>query len=348
MRTHAQHLALTAIFLGGCINIDLPSETRVQSTRILAIVSEPPEFAPGQDLVMSAMVTDAEGSPIVGDEAGLRFRWSVCLDLQTLFGAADQPLPEEAESDGPRCRDEASGRIELQQGGDLPVGFGRLPGAASQALFDQLALLLPLLENADPLAAEAIEQLVDTVGLAIVIDFEIFEARDDGSEERIALGFKRVAITQREDPTTNPPEPRFEVGGVELSAREVDTPFVCLPVEDPEDRPRVLAGERLEIVPEEEGLLSEVPEGEEPGLEDWIETYPVISLDGSIQINEESAYYSYFGTAGGFAEGITQRPFRNEVWTAPADPGVYPLWIVVRDGHLGGSACRFEVEVVAE
>ncbi|MBZ0121149.1 MAG: hypothetical protein K8H88_29405, partial [Sandaracinaceae bacterium] len=59
----------------------------------------------------------------------------------------------------------------------------------------------------------------------------------------------------------------------------------------------------------------------------------------------ESAYYAWYSTAGAFDADITQRPERDVEWTAPVIPGVYPIWLVVRDGHLGASYCRAEIEV---
>mgnify|MGYP000078389882 CR=1 FL=1 len=46
---------------------------------------------------------------------------------------------------------------------------------------------------------------------------------------------------------------------------------------------------------------------------------------------------------GSFDPEITLAPERATVWTTPRDAGVYPLWVVVRDGHLGTSGCRVGV-----
>ena len=35
-----------------------------------------------------------------------------------------------------------------------------------------------------------------------------------------------------------------------------------------------------------------------------------------------------------------------QMWTAPAEPGPQAIWVVVRDGHGGSSACRLDVEVI--
>ena len=156
------------------------------------------------------------------------------------------------------------------------------------------------------------------------------EAFRDG--ELIAFGFKRFAITQRASPTTNPPPPRFSVGDVWLSARGGGDPHVCAPEEGA--RPVVEAEAEVTITPEE-------------GEEAWLEPYPVFALGNEIQLNEEQAYYSWFVTAGEMDDDVTQRPEREVIWTAPEEPGVYPLWLVVRDGHLGMSYCRAEIEVAA-
>lgn len=311
--------------LAGCIDIDLPSPSRITTPRILGVVVEPPELAPGVDLTVSALVLDAEGAPLVPPDA--TYVWQTCLDAAAVFGAADQPLPGQG-MDGPRCVDEATGLIVLEPAPDQPPGFAVLPGEVTQELFDQLEALLPVLEALDPDATAVVRTLIDTVGLPFEVDLFVLDAQG----EVLVQGFKRFAITLRDPATTNPPDPRLQVADVWYTGRGVEEPFVCVP-EDGGGIVAVPPGAALTLAPDEDD-------------EAWLETYPVVGLDGRLQENQETAFYSWFRTAGGFREDITQRPFREEEWTAPAEPGVYPLVVSVRDGHLGGSACRFEVAVV--
>ena len=102
-----------------------------------------------------------------------------------------------------------------------------------------------------------------------------------------------------------------------------------------------------------DGSLASAVVGEEVTLapyaleEPWLEDYPVFDLGGEIIINSETAYYSWFSTGGAFSTEISQRPLRDSSWVAPDVAGTYPIFLVVRDGHLGLSWCRADVEVRA-
>jgi hypothetical protein len=335
-----------ALFAAGCIDIDLPSPTVVDTPRILAITSEPPEPAPGTDLVVGAMIVDGDGTPILDGRQGVEATWTVCLSVQALLSGLGQALPEGA----PRqdCVDEASGLVTLREAEDidpadpelgryasLPPNFAVLPGAVSEARFGGLEALVPLLAAQDPAAAEVFRVIVDEVGLPIEVNLEVDlnRAPDPGDEVLPFEGFKRVAFTRRDPATTNPPAPRFRFGGRWVSGRGVEAPFLCQ-AEDPENGPvTAQAGARVAIAPEEDD-------------ERWREEYPVVNLSGVVQTNREQSYYSYFVRDGSLREGVTQAPFRDEEWTVPSAPGTSsPLWVVVRDGHLGASACRLDVEV---
>jgi hypothetical protein len=80
--------------------------------------------------------------------------------------------------------------------------------------------------------------------------------------------------------------------------------------------------------------------------ESWVQSYTVFRPDGSgLQTVPEGAYYAWLSTGGGFRDsGMEQAPAREGVWAPPelAEIGSIevPLWIVVRDGHGGSSACK--------
>ena len=79
--------------------------------------------------------------------------------------------------------------------------------------------------------------------------------------------------------------------------------------------------------------------------EDWLETFPALDLEGQVITGREDAYYSWFSTAGDFGFETTRPPGRDTEWTAPMEPGEVPFWLVVRDGHLGTSACLGMIRV---
>ena len=91
--------------------------------------------------------------------------------------------------------------------------------------------------------------------------------------------------------------------------------------------------------------MIEIAPATEDGEEPWLEDYQVIDARGELQERTERAFYSWFSTGGEFDQNVTKSPLRNQIWRTPATPGTYPLWLVVRDGHGGASACDLEVEI---
>lgn len=315
-----------SVFLGGCLSLDFDPANVVAGPRILAIVAEPPESQLGEDVVFDALVVDEQGANLALDP-DVELRFLVCVSVASIIGAAGLGSSVDLEDN---CDLGGDDLVRLEQGGDLPPGSARFPGASVFALLEELMMMMgggmdpP--PGVDPQLLQSLAAIVGQVGLPLRMRLEVWR---DG--EQIITGFKRFAITTRTDVTTNPPPPRFAINGVWLSAREGDDPRVCVPEEG--EIPVVeAADEEVEFAPDENDL-------------DWVEQYPVIALDGNLQMNEESAYYSWFSTGGRFASDITAQPDRDNTWTAPEDPGVYPIWLVVRDGHLGMSYCQTEVRV---
>lgn len=321
--------AVFALSLGsGCIDANFDSPTIIKSPRLIAIRAEPPEIAFGEDVAFEALALDADGSELPG-QPGVELRWTVCLSLAEVVSAAGLGFNSGLED---TCDEGGPDLVRLDTEG-LPPNAARLPGTALFALLTMLpmGMTMPPMDpggqTLDPMVTETLTQIIAIVGVPLRVRLEVWR---DG--EMIQSGFKRFAITQREDPTTNPPPPRFSVGDVWLSARDGADPHRCEPEEGA--RPVVTAGEDVTLLPSEDE-------------DTWIESYPVYGLDGSMLINDESAYYSWFSTAGTFDDAITQIPNSDVVWTAPDEPGVYPIWLVMRDGHLGLSWCASEVEVTA-
>lgn len=200
---------------------------------------------------------------------------------------------------------------------------GVLPGEATALAIESL---LALVEGAAPGTPEHVVGLVyEQVGLPVIATF----VARDASGAIVVEGFKRFFLTPRADVTTNPPPPRFSIDGRWMSARSGD-PLAC----EPEGAaPEVVAGAIAILAPDED--------------EAWLETYPALDIEGEPVENVEAAFYSWHSTAGDFAFAVTRAPDRAVEWTAPEEPGEHPIWLVVRDGHLGTSACRATVRVVA-
>lgn len=282
---------VSCALLCACNGPSFDSPSRVLGPRLLAVVAEPPETAPGVDVTLTPFVALLEGAT---------YEWTIDLSPRALASAAGQDLFETREP------------IVLD---------GTIRGADTQRAIDEL---LALIGDAAPGTPEHVVRFVyEEVGLIVIAQVVVLDA--DGA--RIAEGFKRVNLTPRAGPTSNPPPPRFRVGERWVSARGVD-PTRCVP-----------EGEPLEVAPGELVVLA--PEPDEP----WLETYPALDLEGRRVEGVENAYYSWFSTGGDFQFNVTRAPEQEVEWTAPTTPGDYPMWLVVRDGHLGTSRCATSVRV---
>jgi hypothetical protein len=312
-----------ALLTSGCIEINFDPPHLVKGPRMLAIVAEPPEIAFGEDVLFEALLVDADGSNLA-QAPDVELRFTACVSLAAMVRAAGFGSGG-LEDD---CDEGGGDLVRLETGGDLPPGMARLRGAVFLELLEDLMGGGTGLPGGgvpiDPQLAAALAAVIAEVGVPLRMRLEVWR---DGAP--LLVGFKRFAITQRAEPTTNPPPPRFAVGGVWLSARG-DDPHRCEPEEG--QAPVVDAGAQVTMSPDE-------------NEEAWLETYPAVDLDARVVTNEESAYYSWHSTAGSFSADITQRPERDVTWTAPDEPGTYPVWLVVRDGHLGTSFCRADVSV---
>jgi hypothetical protein len=174
--------------------------------------------------------------------------------------------------------------------------------------------------NLDP---DTIQQVVLQVGWPLLIEATIDA---DGRELRAV---KRVLLSVNPTPHTNPPRPRFEFGGTMVNP-------------DPED-PWGCVGDQPLVV--RTGSDTEISPFTVDGTEDWVEKYKILNARGELEERTERAFYSWFATAGDFDRHTTRAPLRNQIWTAPNEPGQYRLWLVVRDGHGGASACGVDIRV---
>lgn len=289
-----------ALLALGCAN-DFEPPSLVSSPRLLAVIVDPPEALPGDDVTFRPLVA----SP--NDEA-LTLAFRVDLSTAALAAGAGQAIGEPAEP------------IALAWDGDAAALGGERTASAIEALFAQLGEVRPGTPE------DVVRLVYEQVGLPLTAEVELRDR--DGAI--VLEGFKRFHLTSRAERTTNPPPPRFAIGGRWVSASPAD-PLACTPEGE---APQVQPGAVVTLAPD-------------PSDEAWLETYPALDLEGERIERREGAFYSWYATAGAFAFAVTRPPDRDVEWTAPEEPGEYPIWLVVRDGHLGTSACRASVRVAA-
>ncbi len=289
--------------LTGC-NLGLDPPSIVRTPRILAIVAEPPESAPGTDIHFSALTFDPEGR-------ALTHVWRVCFSPARI--ARGSGLASSVPDD-----DQCDDVMLTQDGTDAELDGART--AATVALIDSIG-------SVGGFPAETIALILDTAGLAFEVELDVLDA--DGN--LLVRGYKRVAITRRAAPTTNPPPISFDLGGT-LVEPSASAPFGC--VADHGQPLRVASDTELTVRPA-------VPlDGET-----WLERFPIYDYTGGIREGRENAYYAWFATGGSFSTEITRPPNRETRWRTPVEPGDHTFFLVVRDGHLGTWACSIPVIV---
>ncbi len=317
-----------ALAASGCLELNFDPPSLLLGPRILGVRANPPEALPGEDVRFEVLAVDATGADLTSQD-GVSVRWTVCLSLAQIIDAAgfgggtgfsEECPPEDTlvlEPDG------APGRASLPADALLAVIASIPMSPPDEPIPD------PMIPGVDPSVLSSLTTVIAEVGVPLAVRVEI--TGPDGAV--LASAYKRFAITTRSGATLNPPAPRLTIGELVVHARRFGgDPHAC--VADDGALATVVAGTELTLAPD-------------PLEDPWLETYPVFDLGGAIIENQESAYYSWFSTAGSFAPEVTQRPERDTVWTAPEEPGTYPIFVVVRDGHLGTAWCRADVVVTS-
>ncbi|MGE0784522.1 MAG: hypothetical protein AB7S26_02460 [Sandaracinaceae bacterium] len=285
-----------ALSLIACDGPDFLRPSQVTSTRLLAVIAEPPEAEPGTDVQVSAMVAAPDGE-------ATSLRITIDLSPRALASSAGQDLFAPAEP------------IELVD--------GALAGAQTATAIEELRALT---ENAGPGTAEQLVwRVYQEVGLIAFARVAVIGA--DGAI--IVEGVKRIGLAPPNRASENPPPPRFALDDRWTSAR-AQPRFRCEP-----------EGEPLRAAPGSTVVLAPDPD------EGWLETYPLIDLSGATVEGVEAAYYAWFAPIGELAFDMTRVPDPSVEWTIPDDAPTGPtsVWLVVRDGHLGESACEARVEI---
>lgn len=165
-----------------------------------------------------------------------------------------------------------------------------------------------------------------SVGVALTIEAD---AAIGGKHLR---ALKRVVLSENATPNHNPPPPAYALGDATIITAEPPSDMRCQPQVG--GVAHVDPGARVSLAP----LLSN-------GMEDWLERYHVLDARGMVGERVEQPFYSWFVTGGSLDHGDTSPPDRSNSWLVPSTQGCEHLWLVVRDGHGGASACGLVVQV---
>jgi len=336
--------AASLVLLAACAN-DLDRISLVKTPRVLAMVADPPEAAPGEDVSVRVLAFDPAGRE-------LHYAFRACVDPASFFGSF---TPDEGNSDTHAmafCTD-------LPGNGNSTV----VPGIYTQMLYDQLATFAP----AAGLTADTLDQLVGSVGIPLQVRVRVTAVDPMTGAETATLitAVKTFGLTSRATRTTNPPFVYFSIGdslflgGVDRSSFEC-TLWAGSPPPVFHASPPQGHGDPVSAF-----LLPH----DDPNT--WEETYPYIDYSRMVRLGREGAYYSWFTTSdvsapclhsdchtireGDETTSVSSTadphdPFallnRAAEWDLPSTPGTYHFWLVVRDGHLGEAACHTTIEVV--
>ena len=291
---------------GGCIELpDFPEPNIVEHPRALAIIADPPEARPGQSVELSLLLSEEI-------EAAADAEWFVCGEYFSFAGGNQYGDGESGEGCG---------------ADDVRFATGpraTLPGLLGAGLFANLELAREVLGGSLP--ENSIDLIRERVGLPLLV-----EARFEHDGKRIRTT-KRVLISERAQGNTNPPPPSFMLGKDPITVRDPARPFTC--ASEPGEPPELPANTAVKLLPIYDG-------DEEP----WTERYQVIDLRGDLHTREETAFYSWYATGGSLDPSVSKAPEREATWMTPRAPGKHRLWVIVRDGHGGASACELAVRI---
>lgn len=195
MRATITATAISTALLGaGCLGA-LDPPTLVKTPRILAILTDPPESAPGTDIhvgVIAYVPTDPDGTSTT-------YRWRVCDSIDRILDAAQIPadLPELPCTTLPETGPTAT-----------------VPGTRTAAL----AMLLRSIPPSDRFDTSFLTTILDTAGIPFEVEVDVLDAAGNV----LVTGRKIAAITTRTEPppTTTPPVVLFSFGEQDVAMPE--------------------------------------------------------------------------------------------------------------------------------
>jgi hypothetical protein len=278
------------------------SPALVSRPRVLAVIATEPTVEPGARVSLE---------PIVGGAATAgTFRWTLCVRPE--LASSGLPLSSFGAFESERgC--ETDGALALADPIEARAPVFTVPAGL---LEDERALRVAFGANLSPLA---LRSLADRAGVSLVATVQWIV---DGAT---VTAFKRVLV-KRGERNTNPPPPRVRIAGRTLLARDGRADEQC-EFADGAGPLRVAQGARVFLEPDTD--------------ESWIEDFTFVDASGQLVSTQEQAFRNWFSTAGQWEFGRPRAPDVNPTWVAPKVAGPATLWLIVRDGHGGTSACRW-------
>lgn len=270
--------------------------------RVLAVIADAPTVEPGAAVNVT---------PIIGGNTTEgSFRWTFCVRPET--ASSGLPLSSFGAFEPERGCD-TTGAHSIADAQDTRAASFRIPG---NLLDDDAVLRVAFgpdirIETARALALRAGVSVVATVQWTV-----------DGT---VTTAFKRVLV-KRSEANTNPPAPVVRMKERELRAPTDRTDERC-EFADGLGPLRVSRGERVFIQPD-----TSAP---------WLEDFTYVDASGNDVTVSEQVFRNWFSTVGAWDFGRARAPDTNPTWIAPKEPGSATLWLVIRDGHGGTSACRW-------
>jgi hypothetical protein len=299
------HGALLVSLGAGCAQ-PFESSAIVSRPRVLAVIAAEPTVEPGARVSLEPIVG---GHTVPGS-----FRWTLCVRPE--LASSGLPLSSFGAFESERgC--ETDGALEV-----TPPIVERAPTFTIPAgiLEDERVLRVAFGAN---LSSAALRSLSERAGVSVVATVQWTV---DGS---IVTAFKRVLV-KRGERNRNPPPPSVRVAGRTLGARDGRSDEQCEFL-DSGGPMRVAPGARVFLEPDTD--------------ESWLEDFTFVDASGQSVSTSEQVFRNWFSTVGQWEFGRPRAPDVNPTWIAPRAPGPATLWFIVRDGHGGTSACRWNILV---
>jgi len=330
--------ALAVLLLGtlvapGCLE-ELPSPSRVDSLRVLAIQAEPPEVNPGTTVNLTAVAVDYP------EQRSITYRWAACLLPERaagFFGGNSAPNS----GGGGYGLDDPGNCVDLLDAGAPDVidlgnaSTASLPIAAD--FFDDLGIVKAAygLPDDAPIPDVLLTGLLAIAGMNLTVTLKV-QAGDT-----VLTSFKRVNISLAfgDAANANPAGLAFQLYRSEDEATttipktaEVPGGNKCFVGEDADTDLTVSRG-TYEIAP------VNLPD---PAIGYQV-ILPSLNTEEPFELieEEETYFHSFFSTQGTFGREIIKATANTRgEWVLGDVTEPIPVWIVTRDGRGGLSWCH--------
>ncbi|MET0385860.1 MAG: hypothetical protein ABW321_07870 [Polyangiales bacterium] len=324
LKDRGDTVGATALVLASAGCFDLPefaSPTLIDRPRVLSVVANPPEISSTGLTQLSVVVAGTERVSVT---------WYACARFDSFVGTTqygENSGEQGCSGEAPLGRESpytALGADIVGEGEQDPAENPELAAALAASVDERARESLGGLD----ISGELLTLMRATIGIAYSVQADILTQ----PQNKRLRAVKRVLISDRLTPHSNPPAPVFDFRDQRVAGGGDRAAFRC----SAETPLHADPGERVTLRPFFEG------EGDE---EPWLETYNVLDATGMLGTRRERAFYSWYATAGELEEGTTEAPERENYWAAPGESRCAELWLVVRDGHGGENACGVPVAV---